>query len=56
VDFRASAFKHGVPVEDIEHLVRNPMVINELDDNLRLYLGPSRSGALLEGDRRRARR
>ncbi len=48
VDFRASAFKHGVPVEDIEHLVRNPMVIDELDDNLRLYLGPSRSGALLE--------
>ena len=24
------------------------MVIEELDDNLRLYLGPSRSGALLE--------
>lgn len=48
MDLRASAFKHGVAVEDIEHSVRNPMVIEELDDNLRLYLGPSRSGALLE--------
>ena len=48
VDFRASAFKHGVQVEDIEHSVRNPMAIEELDGNLRLYLGPSRSGTLLE--------
>ena len=48
VDVRASAFEHGVQIEDIEHSVRNPMVIEELDDNLRLYLGPSRSGALLE--------
>jgi len=48
VDFRASAFKHKVPVEDIEHSVRDAMVIEELDDDLRLYLGPSRSGALLE--------
>jgi len=48
VDFRPSAFEHGVPVEGIEHSVGNPMVLEELDDNLRLYLGPSRSGALLE--------
>ncbi len=40
--------EHGVLVEDIEHAVRNAMVIEDMDDDLRLYLGPSRSGMLLE--------
>ncbi len=48
MDFLDSAFKHGVPVEDIEHSVWNAMVIEDLDDNLRLYLGSSRSGEFLE--------
>lgn len=42
------ALKHGVAVTDIEHAVRNAMVIDDLEDDLRLYLGPSRSGSLLE--------
>lgn len=48
VEVHPSALKHGVAVEDIEHAVRNAMVIEELDDDLRLYLGPSRSAAVLE--------
>lgn len=48
VDVLPSALKHGVLVDDIEHAVRNVMVIDELDDDLRLYLGASRSGSLLE--------
>ena len=48
VDIHPSALKHGVAVEDIEHAVRNAMVIDELEDDLRLYLGPTRDGALLE--------
>jgi hypothetical protein len=48
VDVHPSALKHGVAVEDIEHAVRNAMVSDELDDDLRLYLGPSRSASLLE--------
>ncbi|MGI8808038.1 MAG: hypothetical protein ACR2KK_09400 [Acidimicrobiales bacterium] len=59
MDVLPSALKHGVLVDDIEHAVRNAMVMDELEDDLRLYLGPSRSGSLLEvisvvreGDRR----
>lgn len=48
MDFLPSALIHSVPVEDITHAVRNAMASDELDDDLRLYLGPSRSGALLE--------
>lgn len=48
MEIHPSALKHGVSVEDIEHAVRNVMVSDDLDDDLRLYLGPSRSAALLE--------
>jgi hypothetical protein len=48
VDVHSAALEHGVAVEDIEHAVRNAMAIDELDDDLRLYLGPSRNGSLLE--------
>jgi hypothetical protein len=48
VDFHESAFKHGIEREDTGHAVRNAMVIDDLDDDLRLYLGASRSGRLLE--------
>lgn len=39
-----SAKKHGIETEDVHHAV----VIEELDDDLRLYLGPGRDGSLLE--------
>ena len=48
VEVHPSALKHGLVIEDIEHAVRNVMVSDDLDDDLRLYLGPSRSGSLLE--------
>ena len=41
-------FKHGLLAEDIAHAARNAMATDELDDDLRLYLGPRRSGSLLE--------
>ena len=48
MEIHPSALKHGLPVEDIEHAVRNAMVSDELDDSLNLYLGPSRSASMLE--------
>ena len=48
VDIASSALKHGVAPEDIEHAVRNAMVTDELEDDLRLYLGPSHTSSLLE--------
>lgn len=48
MEIHPSALKHGVLVEDLEHAVRNAMVSDELDEDLRLFLGPSRSGSLLE--------
>ena len=48
VELAQSAFKHGVEEDDIEHAVSNAMVIEDLDDDLRLYLGPNRRAALLE--------
>jgi hypothetical protein len=48
VEVHPSALKHGVSIEDVEHAVRNAVVSEELEDDLRLYLGPSCSAALLE--------
>ena len=48
MDIHPSADRHGVVFEDLEHAVRNAMVIEDLDDDLRLYLGPNRAGSLLE--------
>jgi len=48
VDVSPSASRHDVALDDIEHAVRNAVASDDLDDDLRLYLGPSRSGALLE--------
>jgi hypothetical protein len=44
VDVYSSALKHGIAVEDIEHAVRNAMAIDELEDDLRLYLGRAAVG------------
>jgi hypothetical protein len=48
VDVHPSALKHGVAAEDIAHALRNAIVIDELDDDLILYLGPRHDGSLLE--------
>jgi hypothetical protein len=48
VDVHPSARKHGITDDDIEHAVTNAMVIDDQDDDTRLYLGPSRSAALIE--------
>lgn len=48
VNIHPSALKHGADAEDIEHAIVNAMVIEDLDDDMRLYLGASRSAALLE--------
>lgn len=42
------ALKHGIRPIDIWHAVRHPMRVFERDDGLRVYLGPGRSGELLE--------
>jgi hypothetical protein len=48
VDVHPSAFKHGTAEEDIEHAIRQAMVIEDMDDDTRLYLAPSRNADLLE--------
>jgi hypothetical protein len=48
VEIHASARKHGIADEDIRHATEHAMAIDELDDDTRLYLGPSRSADLLE--------
>jgi hypothetical protein len=48
VDVHPSARKHGIADEDIEHATRNAMAIDNVDEDTRLYLGPSRSADLLE--------
>jgi hypothetical protein len=48
VEIHPAALKRGVPAEDVEHAVRNAVLSDDLGDDLRLYLGPSRSAALLE--------
>ena len=46
----ASALRHGVGEEDIQHAVRNAVAVEEVgDDPVRyLILGPARAGDLLE--------
>lgn len=48
MDVHASARKHGVADEDIEHAAEYAMAIEDQDDDTRLYLGPSRTAELLE--------
>jgi hypothetical protein len=43
-----SARKHGIRDDDAEHAVENAVTIKHKDDGTWLYLGPSRSGAMLE--------
>jgi hypothetical protein len=48
VDVHESACRHGIADEDIRHAVDNAMTIDDQENDTRLYLGPSRSAALLE--------
>jgi hypothetical protein len=48
VEVHASAHRHGVADEDIDHAVRQAMAIEDQDNDTRLYIGPSRSADLLE--------
>jgi hypothetical protein len=48
VDVRPAARKHGVADDDIEHAMTHAMVIEDQDDDTRLYLGPCRNAQLLE--------
>lgn len=48
MEIHDSARRHGVADEDIRHAVANAMVIEDQDDDTRLYLGAGTAGALLE--------
>ena len=48
VEVHPSALKHGVDAADIQHTIDNALAIEDLEDDVRLYLGPSRTAALLE--------
>ena len=43
-----SARSHDVPDDDIVHAIDNAVAVGEQDDGKVLYLGPDRSGNLLE--------
>lgn len=43
-----SARKHGIDDASVEHALEHAITIRYRDDGTWLYLGPSRSGALLE--------
>jgi uncharacterized DUF497 family protein len=50
VEILGSALKHGVDAEDIEHVLRNAVVVEEVaEDPVRyLVLGPDRAANFLE--------
>ncbi|GLY20138.1 hypothetical protein Kisp01_71520 [Kineosporia sp. NBRC 101677] len=43
-----SARKHGATDEDMLHALANPIRIFEVDDGLRMFIGPDQSARLLE--------
>ena len=48
MEIHPSARKHRIADEDIEHATAQAMAIEDLGDDTRLYLGPSRRADLLE--------
>ncbi len=50
VEVLRSACRHGVPDEDIQHALRNALLVEEIDEDptRHLILGPARAGNLLE--------
>jgi hypothetical protein len=43
-----SARRHGVGDDDILHAFNHPMFVEELDEQLLMFVGPDRAGKLLE--------
>jgi hypothetical protein len=43
-----SARKHGVGDDDILHAYNRPIRIEELDEGMLMFIGPSQAGELLE--------
>lgn len=48
MEVHPAARRHGIADEDTAHAVEHAIAIDDQDDETRLYLGPSRSAALLE--------
>lgn len=48
MDIHPSARKHAIADKDIQHGMRHALATDDQDDDTRLYLGPARSGDLLE--------
>lgn len=48
MEIYGSAGKHGIDDADIGHAVDHAVAVGEQDDGKVLYLGPDRSGRLLE--------
>lgn len=46
--FLASASRHGVVEEDARHAYRNAIDGYDVGDDMTMYVGPARDGALLE--------
>jgi hypothetical protein len=47
-DIAESARKHGISDDDMRHALRNPMLVDDMDDGLTMFVGPARDGALIE--------
>ena len=48
MDIHPAARRHGLADEDIKHAAANAITVDDQEDDTRLYLGPARSGAILE--------
>jgi hypothetical protein len=43
-----TANRHGINDSDIRHAIRNAVRVVEQDDGMTMYIGPARSGSVLE--------
>jgi hypothetical protein len=43
-----SARRHGIDDQDMLHAYRNPIRVDELDEELTMFIGPGRDGTILE--------
>ena len=47
-DIAPSARKHGIADDDMRHALRNPLLVEDLDEGLTMFVGPGRDGTPLE--------
>jgi hypothetical protein len=47
-DIAPSARKHGITDDDMRHALRNPLLVEDHDDGLTMFVGPARDGTPLE--------